>query len=1246
MNRQTRKKIISLVIIFALILTNVGVFAAADEPIQLGVIKDLFPDEYLAEAVAEKFWGDNAKTVDSTVTQEELNTITSLYLSNHYGNAPINSLAGIHALCMLSDIALESQPLSDLTPLAGAKFSSISITNCPNVTNLDFLENSKNTLESFSIDNSGVSNVSILNEMASLKYVEVSNLPVSGALDLSENAGLKSVKLSNTALTSLTLDGSFDHLDRMMVDNNSLTSIELSGDFSVLSEITAKNNALTSFELDGSYPCLSSVYVSNNALTSLAFDGASTPNLGTLQADDNKLSSLTLSGNLPNLRYVTANNNALTSFSFDDEGVFSDFQYLSVNDNKLTSLAPLGRFVTLSTIYASNNELTSLGDLSGLVWLSELDVSGNKLTSLAKLPPAVEHEYYTAGISNLNASNNLISNIDALHGMVSMANLYLANNEIYKDPNFAATLATMKKMYSLDLSGNNLLAVYSDGSGLFDFLDDYTELYELWISDNGLTTDMMSMLAFVDRSYGAFDISHNNFTDISWLPEGIGNLYLGFNESIDLSFIDSKAYSFLDISGIGRRALTAMLTLSGIGHIDLSYNELTDEDLEIFGELSGVLTKEPDVTYPSFNPDGCYLDLSGNDINNLDIVSYISPFNYGQFELILDDTNIKLSEPSDIKALTDLTYESGYTLSFRNCGLENVDAFNAFSEAGLKWVNLRLILDDNAISDISPLYVFIKRVFEDKTYNGLPIRLISVQDQQITREKLTATPVSDEAVVGIMGAAMMHKEITVNNSGVYDNTVEPPMVEWPSITSGTGSASYNFQHFRTVAIGQNPTRNMALPHGENGIVYSGTVVVPYELGGGTVPPGPSKYSVTYDANGGDGSLTDTDSPYASGATVTVLSPGSAITPKEGFRFTGWNTSAAGTGKSYAAGDTFKITANTTLYAQWAKVESCTVTYDANGGTGTLTDAKSPYESGSTVKVLSPLGAISSTGHGFIKWNTKADGSGTSYLPGGTFVITEDTTLYAQWQGYFDPGNPDTEITDPIPPLGPWDLNLEDHFAYIVGYPDGTVRPSGKITREEVATIFFRLLTEETRNTIMTRENSFADVESDRWSNLAISTLSSVGIVQGYEDGSFAPSGFITRAEFAAIASRFDTTEIEAHVVFTDTEGHWAEDEISRAACLGWIQGRPDGSFGPNEQITRAEVATFVNRMLLRLVADESALLPEMKTWPDNADTGAWFYLDIQEATNAHLYERIEGSLYENWVELMENYDWTKLEQGN
>ena len=231
----------------------------------------------------------------------------------------------------------------------------------------------------------------------------------------------------------------------------------------------------------------------------------------------------------------------------------------------------------------------------------------------------------------------------------------------------------------------------------------------------------------------------------------------------------------------------------------------------------------------------------------------------------------------------------------------------------------------------------------------------------------------------------------------------------------------------------------------------------------------------------------------------------------------------------------------------------------------------------------------------------------------------------------------------IPDDVPTGLNGDDHYAYIVGYPDKTVRPQNGITRAEVATIFFRLLTDETRDANSTKSNSYSDVAAGAWYNHAVSTLSAMGIVKGDSHGKFNPNAPITRAEFAAIAARFDDKANTTTADFSDIASHWAKNEISAASNNGWITGYPDGTFRPDNKITRAEAMTLVNRVLKRLPETEEDLHDDMIKWSDNSDVSQWFYLDVQEATNSHYYQTKENQ-FEKWTKLRETRDWTELEK--
>lgn len=290
---------------------------------------------------------------------------------------------------------------------------------------------------------------------------------------------------------------------------------------------------------------------------------------------------------------------------------------------------------------------------------------------------------------------------------------------------------------------------------------------------------------------------------------------------------------------------------------------------------------------------------------------------------------------------------------------------------------------------------------------------------------------------------------------------------------------------------------------------------------------------------------------------------------------------------------------------------------------------------------------SRSGYEFVNWNTKADGTGTAYNPGDSITLNgKPVTLYAQWKrnGGHHPSKPDNTVE--IPDEDALGLNTDDHFAYIIGYPDGTVQPNGQITRAEATTIFFRLLTEESRSANLTKTNGYTDVAFDAWYNTAVSTMTKAGIVDGYPDGTFRPDAPITRAEMAKIISLFAKLD-KSESRFSDIAGHWAEAYIRLAAGNGWIAGYPDGTFGPQRNITRAETATMINRVLDRVPSEESHLLSRgvMQIWPD-ANPGDWFYLAMQEATNSHDYERNAkwAAADEQWTALRETRDWKALEQ--
>ena len=267
-----------------------------------------------------------------------------------------------------------------------------------------------------------------------------------------------------------------------------------------------------------------------------------------------------------------------------------------------------------------------------------------------------------------------------------------------------------------------------------------------------------------------------------------------------------------------------------------------------------------------------------------------------------------------------------------------------------------------------------------------------------------------------------------------------------------------------------------------------------------------------------------------------------------------------------------------------------------------------------------------------------------WYPKITDTVTEDVTYTAVWQkrNNNDPEDPQP-VPDPEEPAVPSLLNGEDHFAYIVGYADNLIHPQENITRAEVSTIFYRLLKDEIRSKYQTTASNFLDITANDWYNTAVSTMAELGIVNGYPNGNFAPNDPITRAEFAAIAARFDSSSAGTKANFTDIDRHWAETEISKAAANGWVNGYTDNTFRPNQYITRAEAMAMINRMLNRNPEIPADLLSDMIKWSDNMDTAKWYYLDVQEATNSHDYKR-KANNTERWTKINEAPDWTALEK--
>lgn len=419
--------------------------------------------------------------------------------------------------------------------------------------------------------------------------------------------------------------------------------------------------------------------------------------------------------------------------------------------------------------------------------------------------------------------------------------------------------------------------------------------------------------------------------------------------------------------------------------------------------------------------------------------------------------------------------------------------------------------------------------------------------------------------------------------------------------------------------------------------------------------------VTFNANGGDWELME-DRPTERYVPVPANSDHiDALRPpaREGYTFLGWYDSKENSSEKPIDFKTQTFDGAATVYAHWAK--NATVTFKIingywSGNTAedkTVTVVLHPQANGSASGTLDanhvpaimiPAAGYENTpGHWDVTPNTEENGiSGNvtyTYIFGKKHHSSSDDDSKDKDKNKDKDNNKDNNTGETTPTKVPALLNGSNHFAYVVGYKDGNVRPQGNITRAETAAIFFRLLKEEVRSENLSKHNDFADVTEDSWYNTAVSTMAGMNILKGRTANSFVPQAPITRAEFAAICARFDSGKAEENSGFTDISGHWAEKEIERAATLGWVSGYTDGSFHPDAPITRAEAMTLINRVLCRMPETKADLLDSMTKWPDN-QPGAWYYLAVQEATNSHTYEQ-KDSKYETWTALTAEPDWSK-----
>ena len=527
--------------------------------------------------------------------------------------------------------------------------------------------------------------------------------------------------------------------------------------------------------------------------------------------------------------------------------------------------------------------------------------------------------------------------------------------------------------------------------------------------------------------------------------------------------------------------------------------------------------------------------------------------------------------------------------------------------------------------------------------HGVPMTFVVELDSRLTAKKDAAAGKFLYTFDGDGVLNVDESQITVSADGHTIRVVCTPVDNWQKALEGKTSVVMKLDGTGVLAAtGFDAGKYLnTTGHIEGAISVSGTplpIMIPANVCQTKMTA--QTYTVTYHGNGADSGMTTDTTDYATGAEATVKENGYT---RDDYTFTGWNTQRDGSGTHHVPGSSITVTNHIHLYAQWTRNSSRDD--DDTGYTLRLTklDAGDGTPLSGAKFELWRVGPRSDTRLGVYETNRYGWTQAEVSQSGDYYWVETVPPEGYRLDGGKHPTNTgknsritvyNTEAAVPA-------LFTDNHYAYIVGGPDGTVRPNDSMTRAGVATIFFRLLKDSVRDTNLLTGCTYTDVPDGHWANTAISTMTGLDIVRGYDAAAFGPGDPITRAQFAAICARFDTGKSNGSRTFSDIKGHWAKAYIERAAELGWISGFQDGTFRPDAYITRAQAVTMINRMLNRVPEDPSDLLPGMNVWPD-CGPGDWFYLAIQEATNSHDFKRKAGS-YETWTRLTKDPDWTRYE---
>ena len=711
------------------------------------------------------------------------------------------------------------------------------------------------------------------------------------------------------------------------------------------------------------------------------------------------------------------------------------------------------------------------------------------------------------------------------------------------------------------------------------------------------------------------------------LPAGLA-AELGLKDGTDLA--DKLSFSYNVDDEVTGEAVTRAwdMTCAGIYSTDptryvysLNKDSVTNTEVRLLFKDAGGIVKEDDQIDMSANaPSADYtmtINPGGLDQKAIKAVFTVNDGQPVERSVFIDTgvLTIRSITTPDQEVTTPIVASDG-----------SVTGGTITAQAG---ENMVYHVNDSEVKvDAGRVELLVDEVSGDEDFNkALGEDAISeVKEDEALHASLT-NPMYDLAYLDLVDAENGNAVVTVESGKLT--------IYWPVPAYAADNSDFYVVHYhggmdRETAVDQNQLADVAntvtkvekTADGEH-ITFTTSTFSPFALVYETTSTPPvTQYTVTYDANGGKGAMAS--QTVNAGNSVTIKA--NTFTRSD-HTFTGWNTRADGTGTGYAAGNTITPNSNLTLYAQWKSTgdsgydpKEATLRFNSRGGTEFEDEVRdNPFRYNPYNKIPTRPGYRFTGWYDSSRLDDRYDEDEEISVPMGI------TTVWAGWE--------ETSV--------PSMLNGDDHYAYIQGYSDGTVRPNANITRAQVATIFFRLLDEDVRDDNLTTYNTFPDVDQDYWANTAISTMASLGVINGRNSGLFDPDAYITRAEFAAICARFDDSGVDGITTFTDTVGHWAEDEISRAAALGWIQGYADGTFRPNQYITRAQAVTMINRVLCRLPEDTDDLLSGMNTWTDCHEDD-WFYLAIQEATNSHDFVA-KDRVYESWTDLNRAPDWSRYE---